>query len=302
MTSSTPPAARAPGRSHTSARACHTAMRASSGACRWGLLCLAACQQQGCTRTQPTPTACALLQNVDRHSQRASSKGMCLARRSVAHGQLGMAQGRKLGFEQLFAQRSSEGGLLLSVVGCVLVFVCVYCQNSLEEQDMSPECKSEVMRDQNRMAQVGWCRVMSDVSAYSSVWRVVPCRCEWRQVACLVRCCCMRAERCWRCCMRAERCWCCFCRSAGLSVELAAQHSLHHGHQAPVRRPVRRQQWAAMWWRRAAVPAGASCALPAATCCVSRPASHADMCQLRAACCTTHLLCVLYRLADGQTD
>lgn len=84
---------------------------------------------------------------------------------------------------------------------------------------MSTECKSEVMRDQNRMAQVGWLQgVVSDVRAHCSVWRVVPCRCEWRQVACLVRRCCLRAERCWRCCLRAERCWALFlplCRTIG---------------------------------------------------------------------------------------
>jgi hypothetical protein len=33
--------------------------------------------------------------------------------------------------------------------------VCCAVQDSLNEQDMSPECKTEVMKDQNRMAQVG---------------------------------------------------------------------------------------------------------------------------------------------------
>lgn len=47
---------------------------------------------------------------------------------------------------------------LLGCSGCADAWRAVSCcavQDSLNEQDMSPECKTEVMKDQNRMAQVG---------------------------------------------------------------------------------------------------------------------------------------------------
>jgi hypothetical protein len=43
--------------------------------------------------------------------------------------------------------------LALLLIHAAALFHCCAVQNRLDDEDMSPECKAEVVRDQNRMAQ-----------------------------------------------------------------------------------------------------------------------------------------------------
>lgn len=55
----------------------------------------------------------------------------------------------------------------------VLAVPVTSVQNSLEEQDMSPECKTEVMKDQNRMAQVRRPMIVLTVDQCCHAWRLL---------------------------------------------------------------------------------------------------------------------------------